>query len=386
MADDPKWARGFDVAWLKECARIFAVEFKPHSYGAFGVPKERDVADAHAENCVAWTRDGAGVDAVALFRALAMPSAHSDFAGRQASMRAGDLFVRAIAGPRRHNLLLKLMARAEKAPAIWVEGHVENPDFVQLVADFNFQFVMTKISASSDLKGLWVKGAKDGGRLPPALEDADKIGLGIIKQPYLTQKMHTAICAELSLLEPGAWAQHYSAYNKRKSWTSFALIGYQPNDPHFIIKPAEMSKDWKEKNLELLEAKCAPTIAAKQFPNLMKVVAELPGEKQRVRLMRLGASIGELTRHSDITDREAGTELGKIARLHIPITSDERCLFRSWNLAGQEKRAHLPERCLAYLDVRKPHAVINPSDVERVHLVVDVRVDSAVRDLILRAT
>jgi hypothetical protein len=95
--------------------------------------------------------------------------------------------------------------------------------------------------------------------------------------------------------------------------------------------------------------------------------------------MRLGARGGELTRHADITDPEAGTADGKVARLHIPLTTDPRCVFRSWGLNGVEQRLHMPERGLSYIDTRKPHAVINPADLERIHLVADAFSSPALR-------
>ena len=44
--DAPAWALGFELSFLKEVAAIFKKEFKPHTYGAFGLPKERDIANA----------------------------------------------------------------------------------------------------------------------------------------------------------------------------------------------------------------------------------------------------------------------------------------------------------------------------------------------------
>lgn len=180
----------------------------------------------------------------------------------------------------------------------------------------------------------------------------------------------------------GKWSQHYSDYNKRDSWSAFALRGFDAEDPSFIIKPEEMSKRWKKENPERLEASCCETIAARSFPETMKLVDRIPAKKERVRMMRLAPKIGELGRHADITDRNAGTSDGKIARLHIPIVTDERCKFRTWSETGKESVSQVPVGSLWYLDVRKPHSVVNPSPKERIHLVVDVVCNEEIRKMI----
>jgi hypothetical protein len=69
MTVSPAWALGYDLAFLQEIASIFSADFKPHTYGAFGLPKERDIASALKEGNLAWIRNESGeVVAVAIFR------------------------------------------------------------------------------------------------------------------------------------------------------------------------------------------------------------------------------------------------------------------------------------------------------------------------------
>lgn len=388
MTTAPAWTRGFPLDLLKELAAPFKAEFKPHTYGAFGIPKERDLAAAHAEGDVIWTRfpDCHGdVTAAAIFRIVAQASTHRDFAGRGATMHPGDLFIRSIAGSigAKRYLIEQLETRA-RASFSWVEAHVEEPTIRAVLDELGYVLVMTKISASSDLKGLFLRAPLDGDlstRLPGRLDPADEPGVKVLAPDWLTVGEHAMIDTELH--EYGDhWAQHYSSYNKGKSWTAFALHGYDAGDPGFIIKPAEMSKAWKAENAPRLEAPCGPTTAAEHFPATLRVLARLPATFQRVRFMRLSAGGGELTRHADITDPEAGTADGCVARLHIPISTDPRCHFRSWRLDGKEEALHMPERALCYIDTRKPHAVVNPADVERIHLVVDAFATPELRALI----
>jgi aspartyl/asparaginyl beta-hydroxylase (cupin superfamily) len=50
-----------------------------------------------------------------------------------------------------------------------------------------------------------------------------------------------------------------------------------------------------------------------------------------------------------------------------------------WNLHGKETSAHLPFGTAWYLDARKPHAVVNETSHDRIHLVVDVLADETTR-------
>jgi hypothetical protein len=179
------------------------------------------------------------------------------------------------------------------------------------------------------------------------------------------------------------FGSHNSSYNKRRSWTAFALRGYVPENPSFIIKPAEMSKKWKEDNPELLKAEARNTVLADDFPFTMGIVNRIEGEKDRVRFMRLSGN-GELTRHADITDREAGVQIGNVVRLHIPIVTRKEILFSGWNLNGTKSQLHFAQGALCYLDQRKPHAVFNPSKKDRIHLVIDCRCTEGLRKLIAR--
>lgn len=374
MTDAPAWARGYPLDFLKEVAAIYRAEFKPHTYGAFGLPKERDVADAMAENALLWTRSLEGnkpVEAVAIAKPVTRPSPHEDFAGRRVALQPGDIFVKSIAGTWDGKCrLLNSFAQRRGAGAIWVEAHVENLETANFLSTAGFDRVMTKVSASSDLKGLYVLGGAAALAAPP-LDPADEPGVKVLRPGFITEKERADLLTEIEASRE-AFAQHYSGYNKRQSWTAFALRGFVAEDPGFIIKPAEMSRAWTDEHPALLEAACVDTVAAPAFPTAWRILERIPtAGYQRVRFMRLSAGGGELTRHADITDPEAGTAPRKLVRLHIPIRTNPGCVFRSWGLDGEERRLHMPEKGLSYIDTRKPHAVINPAEVERIHLVAD---------------
>lgn len=383
----PAWTKGHDIELLREIARPFAEQFKPHVYGAFGLPKEADIATAISVREAIWTRSGGNrIAGAALFKLLKAGSRQADFAGREARCHQGDVMIRAIAGSdeARGHLVDTLIIRSA-APAIWVEDFVES-ESAELWGKMGFDRILTKVMASSDLKGLWHLGdAAD--RMPPAQSPADRASLAMLESDFLGQEDRAAAICEVEDFAKvdGAWAQHYSSYNKRHSWTAFAIRGFDPIDPGFIIKPTEMSRKWRDENPQRMGAQCDWTIAAARFPKIREIVARLPGEPQRVRLMRLASTGGELTRHADIVDPEAGTQDGQTARIHIPLISPPECRFISWGEDGARREAHLAPGGLWYLDTRKPHSVINPGDRDRVHIVVDLFCTDAARALIAGA-
>lgn len=382
MNDAPSWALGFDLGFLKQVASLFSQHFKPHTYGAFGIPKERDIATAHKEGNLVWLRNANGqIAAAAIFRIAKSASKQSDFAQHSISVLPGDLQIKAVAGTPHslQELLERLLSKAGSRPA-WLEVHAENQEAVKIAKTLGFALAATKVAASSDIKSLFLKGTSPAARLSSALHPADLPALKHLGCGASAETIAACI-AEINAYNP-PWEQHYSSYNKRQSWTAIALQGFDPADPQFIIKPSEMSKSWKQENPSRLQAHCAPTSAAKALPTVWELAHSVPGTLERVRLMRLRASNGELTRHADITDRDAGTANGKVARFHIPLQTAPGCLFSGWNLDGTLNQQHFAAGTLFYLDIRKPHAVKNTSQVNRIHLVIDVICNAQTRELL----
>lgn len=101
--------------------------------------------------------------------------------------------------------------------------------------------------------------------------------------------------------------------------------------------------------------------------------------------MRL-APRGEVSRHTDITDSDAGASESSVVRIHIPLISNERCVFQSWGLDGNASSMVMRPATAAYLDVRKPHTAVNMGDTPRVHLVVDCYANAATVEMLRNAT
>ena len=101
--------------------------------------------------------------------------------------------------------------------------------------------------------------------------------------------------------------------------------------------------------------------------------------------MKLAPNNGELTRHTDQVDDDSGGSLGKLARLHFPIKTNDKVLFTVWDCDGREQCVNMKEGECWFLDTRKPHRAINAGNEERIHLVVDILVNERIQELLCKA-
>jgi hypothetical protein len=376
------WQQGFELEHLRAFAAVFKERHKPLVFGAFGLTKERDIAEALAKKRLVWT--GTPPEAVAIFSVTQKPSEQEDFAQRPFTILPGSVYVKSFAARSEQagtKILDNICQRAKTGSAqVVVEAFEEDSIARQCLKRAGLRWQTSKISAGSEIKGVY--SAESLGM--EALQPCDLATLSVLRRDFLSVSEHSAILKEAED-HVAEFAQHYSDYNKRKSWTAFAVHGYS-DDPAFIIKPGEMARSWKEENAGLMKEPVRWTKAAKHFPVTRKVAERLGAKLDRVRFMRLRSKDGELSRHADITDREAGTADGFVTRLHIPIRTSADVMFYGWDARGQQMTTSFPERALCYLDQRKPHAVKNTDpSLDRIHLVVDCFADAKVRELISRS-
>lgn len=374
MSEEMKdWQSGISMEILKPLAKVFKEEYKPYIFGAFGLPKELNIAMAMSEKKAIYTKE---LDTCLLFQHYSSAGSYADFTGAKHSIPSGDICIKDLVGAQKSRAFDALFSRA-KGAGLWAECFQENEEMKAFYTSRGFTLQAVKISAASEIVGVYKLSSKRG---EAPYSEADIVAIKQLTSEFISPAEQLAIQEEVKSF--GAWADHYSSYNKGSTWQAFALRGFDSSNPFFIEKPAEMSRKWKKDNESRLSAPCSDTTALEKFPAAMAVVAKLPGEKERVRFMRLKESVGELARHADITDREAGTKDGAIVRLHIPIITNPEVKFSSWSLEGKETSYYMPERSLCYLDTRKPHKAVNKSPFERVHLVVDLRSSAEIRKLL----
>lgn len=360
--DEPKWAKGYDVARLKEVAALFARHDGPLPLGAFSKATESNIAEwATTDKLRVWSFNDRPVAALVSSEARQVRSI-SDFRGRPiARIEPGDRVVSRLAIDAGHaSVLVDILANLPISGRLFVEVWQEHPVARAIVEALGLEWLGTKVKASSELIGIFGPPPAD----PPSGLDA--FGLVEFGLSYdlaaLAQEIYRASIE---------WAEHYAIYNKGKTWSAVALRGYG-GDPAFIIKPSEMSKKWKAEHPTEMAYEISDAPLFDKLPIARATVDAIPGVKHRVRLMRLAPGNGELSRHADITDPDAGIEPGKLLRLHIPVATNLDVRFRSWIPSGDEQVCHMAAGSCWYLDTRKPHTARNDGSTERIHLVVDV--------------
>jgi hypothetical protein len=318
------------------------------------------------------TDDEGPVAACVVRRANKLQLVH-DFRDRPIAVMVPDdvLIIRMAARKGCDDALFDLVNRARGAKSLYAYAWQEHAVEREMVERLGLTLHGVKIKSTSELIGLY--GWPESQEQYSAL---DMTGIGQLDFTYSAELLRHDL-ERVNL----AWSNHYSYYNDHDSWQALALRGYG-GDPCFIIKPLEMTKEWKRTNEDKLDWRLEDTALYNDFPAARALVERIPARTQRVRLMRLMPHGGELQRHTDLSDPECGTDDDQIMRLHFPIVTNDQVRFESWSLNGDRQRVHMDCGQGYYLDVRKPHTARNDGERPRVHLVVDVYANQAVREMV----
>jgi hypothetical protein len=316
------------------------------------------------------------VGALVLSRASSVQPV-KDFSGSARFRREPDdtIVTRLACQPGFEKLIAKfLLDTIQRGRRTWLRIWQEHPVDRSIAERSGAKWIGTKVLSGSELVGIWYLGEEvELSHLPSSDEWTLR---RLRKKQLLISEARVAVTNKLDQL-----VSHYSEkYNKRNSWSSCALRGYGGRTD-FIIKPAEMGKEWKKLNRDKLSWVITDTPIRKMLPELEPLIEQVPGVKHRIRIMRLAAG-GIIRRHSDAIDRDAGTANGKLLRIHVPICTNPGVTFTSWNLDGGKIRAQMREGEIWYLDTRKPHEVVNRGKTDRLHLVMDVVSSKSLLNLI----
>lgn len=178
----------------------------------------------------------------------------------------------------------------------------------------------------------------------------------IIRYLRLPYQFDAALLAEEVQALTSRWIPHFNKYDYTGDWGALPL---RSPGGRADLAFADSLDGTSFENTAYLE----------QCPAIRQVIDMLPGNKLSARLLKLskGAVIKE---HRD---RELAFEQGE-ARLHIPVITHPEVEF--W-LDG-DRLVMQPGECW-YINANLPHKLSNPSPVDRIHLVVDVQVNDAVR-------
>lgn len=366
------------TATVNEEAKNVAKELERYARqymaGAFATPLPADVEKALEEDrVIQWNK---GNDRVVLYLIDAKRDlSRKDFTGQTYKIPAGSRVVQHLSA-----------TPGVRLPSLkdydYVYAYVEDNNVVHQLRQAGFRQMAVKISAASEIVGVF--GSKKAPQVRDRLEYPDYDDATLAELPIrVPEKLRKAVIKEVEAIE--GWRDDYPYYNKDGSWAAVCLKGYKPEDPFWGVKPREMSKNWKAEHPEEAQLDtCDWTVLTKKTPALMDLLASIPWWEnfERVRLLQMFSKKGKegkLLRHTDITDRDAGTQDGELSRFHLPILSHPDARTVAWDLTGHQISMNLEPWHLYYLDQRKPHMVTVPPGVNRIHLVPDVITNDKVR-------
>ena len=179
-----------------------------------------------------------------------------------------------------------------------------------------------------------------------------------LKQRFDVIKMQKEVCA----LESDLWKPHYNSKHYEGSWTTLQLRSINGDIENSIsIQGSSLLGNMAYRNTILLE----------QCTYLQSVINFFECEKMSVRLMNLhaGAVIKEHT------DYEMNFEKGE-ARFHIPIQTNQGVSFFI-----EDQKIPLNEGECWYLNLSLKHRVNNFGNTNRIHLVIDCKVNDWTKNL-----
>lgn len=198
--------------------------------------------------------------------------------------------------------------------------------------------------------------------------------LGVIKELSI-EPCDFNYSAVLDYIDNTKISRVKTKYSKGDAWTALSLRGYG-EDPSDILKPNVLGSKVKT------EVKLQDThlLGNPSFRAVRDIMTQIPSTFERVRLMKIKAK-SAIGKHSDKIDKDFGFNDGNIVRIHVPIRTNEDVVFYLWE--GREKTFnHLKTGHFYYVDVRAPHSVINNSNEDRIHLVMDTYVNHEVKKLL----
>ena len=173
------------------------------------------------------------------------------------------------------------------------------------------------------------------------------------------------LAAEVAALASHDWIAHFVSQNYDGDWSVIPLRGKAgATHPVMMIYADPACRDFED----------TPFLAA--CPAIRAVLAAFACPLEAVRLMRLGP--GAIIKEH--VDHDLDVAQGAV-RFHVPITSSPDVVF---TLNGT--RVVMEPGSAWYLRLADPHAVENRGATDRVHLVIDARVDPSVERLLAAAT
>lgn len=155
---------------------------------------------------------------------------------------------------------------------------------------------------------------------------------------------------ELSHIE---WIGHFVTSNYEGDWSVIPLTA-QEGRTHPILMASAIPGDFK----------FIPTPYLAHCPYIESILDRFECEKSSIRLMKLAAG-SEIKKHQDYDLDEHEI------RLHVPIFTNEKVTF-----LVNDRDVKMKEGECWYLRLSDPHQVKNDGDSDRIHLVMDLKINN----------
>ena len=367
--DMKPWQHGLELSFLKDMEKKWE-RYNSFTLSPFAKFKKNNIAEAWHKDTLMVFDDGAFVAEIAKAKSNIVMHG-STVIGIKAP---GDITITKINNYSSELVAEELAAGIYLNSNCWLYTWAEDERADAFANNLGFDYVGGKITTFGEVYSIYYRQSARTKlfveTVHPEINPLEKVNIiklsDAVDQTLIEGVTKKLINADLLKL----FENHYSNYNKGKSWRALSLRGYTP-DPNFIAKPIEMSKEWKEKhkdNLFYLQ----DTLVATAFPEVWDLFEFADGDVHRVRFMSLEPNEGELSRHTDQVDPDSYNTLGGLIRLHFPLITNDKVKFTSWNYDGVRHDVHMKVGECWMLDTRKPHMVVNHGDTVRVHLVVDI--------------
>jgi hypothetical protein len=248
---------------------------------------------------------------------------------------------------------------------IWCHIFEEDKLLKDAVINAGFRKIGTKVSTFSDIVGVYYKGEREFTPVP------ETENINILKTKLEFDHNIIDDLAQYLIDMNLEYTNHNSNYNKGKAWQALSLMGHE-TDSTYVDKYLDGEHPIVKTDLYYkLESK------------VDHFLDKIPGKFDRVRFMTLKPGGGELARHTDQTDPTWGTTDGKMVRLHIPLKTNDKVIFTSWDNNGEKHIHNMKKGECWFLDTRRPHTAINGGDDIRIHLVADVWANDDVRNILV---
>lgn len=371
------WQKGFQIDYLKDLEKRFTSynDYAQHEMSKF---KKNNIAEALSKDELQLLGKG-----LIHYSQVKVKSNIFMFPGVLIGTKLpGDIHIKHLGYTDefdKRNIITTLMEDTQYTNNnVWLFINEESGPDKHIASETGFDYVGSKFNSVADIIGVYFRHAGN------VLEDRQHPKIPVYEK-YTLKPMNVSfdditkqLAKQLHDMEV-EFTNHYSNYNKAKSWSAISLRGYS-SDYKFITKPVEMNKKWKEENKDE-QFELQDTDWRKKFPLVEKILDVFETEIHRVRFMNLKPGGGELQRHTDQVDPDLGIADGRLMRIHIPIKTNPDVEFTSWSTSGTKVMTNMEEGSCWYLDIRKPHMAINNGDEWRTHLVIDVVANDKVRKL-----